>query len=114
MSTFDAAAHPRTQTPGVAGNGQFTTKAKCEADVDLPGPDDTAAAPPKSLALHASGVHIHDRNSGKDYGVHDECLTALQALSPTAWDPFKGDWVVIGPVVGDFTCAYNACQVAKG
>jgi len=37
MSTFDAAAHPRTQTPGVVGNGQFATKAKGEASVDLAG-----------------------------------------------------------------------------
>lgn len=62
-----------------------------------------------SLSLTATGVQIHDRTTGADYGVHDACLTILQEMAPDAFDPFTGGYAIIGPIFGDFDCALGTC-----
>lgn len=57
-----------------------------------------------NLSLTATGVTIRNRATGDAYAIHDSDLTYLRDLAPDAWDPFDGDYVVIGPIFGEFSC----------
>lgn len=86
----------QTRVPaGVTTGGQFTAAPRNESSA--------------SLSLASTGVQVRRREDGIDFGVHEDCLAALQQLAPDAWDPFDGGWVVIGPVFGSFSCAYTSC-----
>jgi hypothetical protein len=78
------------------------------------------AAQLTSLAkqLTATGIQIHDRDSGKDYGLHDDCLPAMDSAlaeqgATDAFHPFKGQLVVIGPMFSTgWECVFCRKEVA--
>ncbi len=69
--------------------------------------------------MKATGIQIHDRESGKDYALHDDCLPAMdKALAdqgaPGAFDPFTGQLTVIGPMLGyGWQCVYCRMEAIK-
>lgn len=68
----------------------------------------------KNLSLRATGVQVHDKVSGNDFGMHDECWTAAQREFPDLVHPFTGVMVAIGPLFADpseWRCAYSGCEV---
>lgn len=62
----------------------------------------------------ATGVILHDRETGKDYGLHSACLEKLSNASPAAFHPFTGRYSIIGPLFAspdEWECADTTCDM---
>ncbi|GEL48770.1 hypothetical protein CHO01_38860 [Cellulomonas hominis] len=92
---MSAQPEPARVPAGISAGGQFATQPRAESTA--------------SLALHATGVLIRNRETGATHAVHEDCLEALQAQSATAFDPFHGSFAVLGPHVGQLECNYTGC-----
>lgn len=59
----------------------------------------------------STGQVIRDRDRDAEFAVHDECAKALQSMCASFDMPHR--MVEMGPMFGEFTCAFTGCKVTS-
>jgi hypothetical protein len=61
------------------------------------------------MSIQSTGQIIRDREQDASFAVHEACAKTLQEMCASFDMPHR--MVEMGPMFGDFECAFAGCQV---